>query len=58
MKQIIEMGQFKTTLNTVVYKAGIYGRIDKVPFVKSIYLTKSMLSVPYPENITVTVETK
>ena len=58
MKHVIKMQKFKTTPGTVVYQAETSPGKPLVPLVKSIYLTKTTLSRPYPENITVTVETK
>ena len=53
MKHVIQMKQFKTTPGTVVYQASM---TEKRPLVRSIYLTKLVLSMPYPDKITVTIE--
>ncbi len=56
MKIVIQMKQFKTTPGTVVYHAVSNPEKSVTPLVKSIYLTRSVLSIPYLDEITVTVE--
>ena len=58
MKRMIYMVQSKTALHTVVYVARADLETLKTPLIKTLYLTKSELPLPYPQYIMVTVEAK
>ena len=58
MKTTTNMIQSKTTLHMVVYAAEANQGRPGTPLIKTIYLTKSELPLPYPEHIMVTVEAR
>ena len=53
----VYMVQSKQTLHMVVYAAEASLETPRTPLIKTLYLTKVELLQPYPQRISVTVET-